>query len=232
MVEFDGKAMYQTMEQELNKDWQDSRLSQVLANEKFPHSYTTGVANMRGTLRKFVLSESDAKEIDTGYEHYFAALKDYYSIHVERMEMLQTIVEKADVRLGPFLEFCQKYARLFKLWSGNVYTNMHPTMDFDIKTNFLSAWEVIIIELSARPEGEVFEVTRETELTEVDYDGTKAKKGVEIIRRGGECDGVVFIFLFVEDKYDGDTKIGKIFHFYSIACESDQMRHMVQDLHF
>jgi len=232
MVEFDGKAMYQTMEQELNKDWQDSRISQVLSNENFPQSYTTGVANMRSALRKFVLSESNAKEIVTGHEQYFVALKDYYSTHVERMELLHGIVEKADVRLGPFLEFHKKCAELFGLWSGNVYTNMHPTMDFDIKTNFLSAWEVIIIELSTRPEGEMFVVTRETKLTEVDYDGTKEKTGVEIIRRGGECDGVVFIFLFVEDKYDGDTKIGKIFHFYSIACESDQMRHMVQDLHF
>jgi len=232
MVEFDGKSMYQTMEQELNKDWKEVRISRMLSTEVLPPAYTTGVANLRSTLRKFVLSESNAKKIDTGYKHYFTALKDYYSTHVERMEMLQSIVEKADVRLGPFLDFYQKYTSLFKLWSGNVYVNMHPTMDFDIKTNFLSAWEVIIIELSARPEGEIFEVTRETELTEVDYDGTKVKKGVEIIRRGGECDGVVFIFLFVEDKYDGGTKIGKVFHFYSIACESEQVRHLVQDLHF
>jgi len=61
------------------------------------------------------------------------------------MEVLQNIVEKADVRLGLFLDFYQISERLFKLWSGNVYVNMHPTMDFDIKTNFLSAWEVIII---------------------------------------------------------------------------------------
>jgi len=199
------------------------RLAEIIDSSTFLEMFQAVAMAMRNELRAKLLNTTTDKEVELLYADFFKEVEDLYKSHYEAIVCAHEINELGDIRFLDFLKWYVRNKRFLEYRNGNKHLDEYAPFNFDFKIGlFRSAWHVNLYEVN-QPLHTIFkmkEITKDTVIEETDWDGTKPKTGIEIIRRCGECGGIVISFCYIED-LDGGKKR---FYFYSVSPDGKEMR--------
>ena len=183
------------------------------------------VANRREELREAFLKEEDVEKRNELSAEYYNDLREFYRAYFEALQSSDWF--PYETKLVPYLHYHIRYKKFFPYFNENEeIKNVLTAFEkrYNIAKYMLSGWSVYIFRLT-RPLDYVFDVvdiTDDTIIEEKDWDGLKSKKGIEIIRRNGECGNFVMVFVYLDENEGMDN--AKL-HFYSTSIDGEEIRH-------
>jgi len=192
---------------------------------------TDAVMQQRVKLRTEILGVEDVEAREKVLEKYVEDLHDFHVSYLNGLIAMNLYKKYSDMKALPFLSYYTRYKKMLDLVDkvDNFLINVLELdgLVFDIQEFLLSSWDVLIYVLDKplHDEWDMEEVTPDSVIEEVDWDGVKPKKGREIIRRNGECGGRVVAFVYVEEVDSEGEENVRMVHFYSISVDGKTMRH-------
>jgi len=193
---------------------------------------TEFVMKLRRELRKTLLEEKDGAAREKILEKFNEDLHDFHVAYLEGLVIMHQYDEYSELKALPFLSFNVRHKELFQHIDndyGNFFVNSGSFrgLDMDFKDFLRSGWDVLVY-LVPEPLHTLYdmvEITEDTLLEETDWDGTKEKRGKEVIRRNGECGGKVLTFVHVEEENNEEEENVVVMHFYAVSIDGKEMRH-------
>ena len=228
----DGELLFAeataNMEQKVLKE----RIKDFMANIEPLDILTEFVMKMRKELRETLIKEESEDVREKIIEKFNEDLHDFHAVYLEGLITMRRFEERSQIKVLSFLSLYVRYREFFQQIE-NKYEDFvlnkakfgRTVMDF--KEYLLSGWDVFVY-LMPEPLHTMYdmvEISDDTVLEETDWDGTKEKRGKEIIRRNGECGGIVFAFVHVEEGNNEEGESVRIFYFYSISIDGKEMRY-------
>lgn len=215
------------------------KINQIFNSTDMLKPITSAVMKMRQDLRNFIVEKMHENR-DTANsiamdnivmdktEVYYKHLTNLYSVYFSAVELMSVFGKVVDIRVMEFLKFYNRYRELLTYITDDYY--MDSLNDYDLRMSFYSSWSVYAFRVK-QPLHTVFkmrEIDEDSIIEETDWDGTKSMKGLHIIRRNGECDGVILSLLFIEEVDESKSREKKkkqILHFYSVSEDGKEYRH-------
>jgi len=213
------------------------RIEDVIYNDVPIELLTGAVMHYRTLFRKKLLKAENNDEREKAIEEFNKQLHDFEVAYLKGLMAMSGFGGYSGIKAVPFLSWYTRYSKMLEIITtpiSDFATNTlrfrfgRPNVTFDVQKRILSGWDVFIYRLPSKPDSswDLVEIDDSTVIEETDWDGTKTKKGIEIIRRNGECGGKVFVFVYMEDVNNEEgTAREKMFHFYSVSIDGKEMRH-------
>jgi hypothetical protein len=233
----DGELLFLKTTANTEQNFMRERISDVMYSENPLDLITDVVMAQRVLLRKRLLDAESDEEREEAKVHFAELLRDFELAYLRGMKAMPDFERLSGIKAVSFLFWYTRYFKFLDMIenpASNYVENEYifrfgrSNKTFKIQDFLLSDWDVLIYLLPDKPDfsWDVVEISDDTEIEETDWDGTKTKKGKEIIRRNGECGGKVFVFVYMEDvNNEGSGTKEKLFHFYSVSTDGREMRH-------
>lgn len=231
-MDSDGKKLFNDVVGGVEYRAYTTNLKQFVDGTSFLPMFDAAIIALRARLRIDLLNSTTVDERREIYEEFYNELEGFYKEHYEAIKNAYDFmnIDDVDIKAIPYLKWFLRHSALLEHRTGEMHITTYEPLDFEFTVGlFKSAWPVYLFEV-AEPLHEnllMKKIDKDTEIMEEDWDGEKPKTGIEIMRRCGECDGIVIMFAYIEDLEDAD---GKMFHFYAVAPDGSEVRYYEQKI--